>query len=139
MYSVEDYLKDLNEMVKEAVKDGDCCDVSVNKVSFEEDDVPYGETTVKGPGYITDIEGEITFGSEPILTKEELEEYFDEYYSQAKEYLEKYRNHEDYSIEVDLDGDYEGDSIEIPGVTIQYKIDNNGNVVSKNENIQIKY
>lgn len=139
MYTVKEYLQDLNEMVTEAVEHGDCCNVRITDLTVEQDDLPYGETTVKGPGYVSDMSGEVEF-TEPIITSEELEEYFDEDYPQAKKYMDTYKKHTDYSVDVDLKGSYDGDhDIEVPSVNVQYMIDEHGNIVSTLDSIDISY
>lgn len=139
MYTFEEYLKDLNEMVKEAVKSGDVCSVNISDMSVEHDDLPYGETTVEGPGYISGLSGEVEFNSEPILTAEEIEEYFDEDFAQAKKFIEQNKENTKYTVSVDLKGSYRDyDDVEVNNIDVEYKFDEKGNVVSKEDSISFE-
>lgn len=134
-YTFDVFLKELKTLVKDVFKWGDCYSVEFSNVTTDYDTVPYQETHVNTPEYIDSYESEVEFNN-PIVEAADVEEYFDKDWEKAKKFIESNKENENYVIETDLKGRYEGTELDVHNVTIKFKFDENNNIITINNSIQ---
>ena len=127
--------KDFVDMMQDAVKEvaDEFMDVNIRNVEVEHDSVPYQEGYVDGPGYISGMDGEIELhdtSEEFLFPYDEMEGHFEEEdWLKIKEFIKMYPTHEDYKVDIDVSGRYNGDSSDVGNYTFKFKFDENGNLV----------